>query len=275
VFKQGTSSASKEPHATAEDMFRMLGGTYSNEVTNEDFSKKNIFNLDIRNFHGFLSNLNLDRFQFLREKFNKIPIYLFYLRNKVELSQVLREKLKRDIDPDILFNELFNEFLRDSLEKVIIDHRSNQVLYMKLSQLDNSVSAVNYNTLSIFKSESNWKVEYLSFFFQHFLYENQEPAQPLYRMARTFHLKIPFFENQIAIQGFGNTITYFLPSLDTPEFYNGLLNENDLLHMVLMSSMTSFLLSYPHLSSALSQSIAAEMFNHFVIKHFRIGTLLF
>ena len=266
VFRKSKPAAGEVRHNAEDEIFKMLGGTYLDEVSAKDFSKKNIFNLDLKNFHYFLTNLNADRFQFLRERFNVLPIFFLYLSNKSELTQVIREKVKQEVEPDKLFSDLFREFLRDSLENVVTEHRGSQVLYMNLLQLDNNISGVNYNTFAIFKSDSNWKVEFLSYFFQHFLYENPEPALPLYNMARAFDLKIPFFENQMAIQGLGNSISYFLPALDSTEFYVDLLNNNDLLHTVLLTSITSFLLSYPHLPPPLSQSIAYELFNQFVIK---------
>lgn len=266
VFKQTKPVNNEEKKNAPDDMFKMLGGTYPDELSVADFSKRNIFNLDLRNFHHFLTNLNSDRFQFLREKFNVLPIFFLYLNNKTELGHVIKEKTKQEIDPDKLFSNMFREFLKDSLENVVIEQRGNQVLYMKLQQLENDISGINYNTFSIFKNDSHWKVEFLSYFFQHFLYENPEPTLPLYNLARTFHLKIPFFENQLAIQGLGNSMSFFLPSLDSPEFYVDLLNTNDLLHTVVLTSITSFLLSYPHLSQQLSQSIAFELFNQFVIK---------
>ena len=64
--------------------------------------------------------MNSDRFQFLREKFNIVPIYFYIYENKHDIEEILRRK-KITHSCDSYFMEMYKDFLTDSLEDVLLE----------------------------------------------------------------------------------------------------------------------------------------------------------
>ena len=263
----GDKEDQKKVESISNDPFKRMQEAMEQESKNQKFfSKENLFGLNLKNFHHFLNNLSLDRFQFLREKFGLIPIYFLFLKSKEEIREKLKSRNFRETDPEVIFQQIFNAFVKDSFSDNLIESIKNEVLYIKMKVLNREISSINYNPQLIFKIDSPWKVEYLSYFFQQFLFENPSPSVHLLSFAKTFNLKIPFIKINLAVQGVSNTITHFLPELDSKVFYLNLMRRNDLLHTTILTTLTSFLLSYPYIAQNVSHAIAFELFHHFIVQ---------
>ena len=59
-----------------------------------------------------------------------MPIYFYLIQNKDELETLLESKGMKDIDCNERFNELYQEFIKDSLEDFIIEDVKDELLYL-------------------------------------------------------------------------------------------------------------------------------------------------
>lgn len=81
-----------EKEAEPKEQENIHGLIFTKEPEIENINKKSLFSLNLKNFHLFLSNLNIDRFQFLRQKFSVIPIYYLVSSEKSFIESQLKKK---------------------------------------------------------------------------------------------------------------------------------------------------------------------------------------
>lgn len=171
---------------------------FTNEKEIQTINKKSLFSLNLKNFHLFLSNLNIDRFQFLRQKFSAIPIYYLISKEKSVIENQLKKKNVYD-SCENYFGEIYKEFLKDSLEDIILDTDESEVLFLNLNLLGTKVSAVHYNPQQFFLNDSDWKSEFLSLFFEYLIQSNAIDLKSILLFAKTFRIKMPLVKTRICL----------------------------------------------------------------------------
>ncbi len=215
-----------------------------NQHFEENQKNENQIDLDKKSLNKFYSNLLKDRFQFLREKFNKIPILFYHNRNKTDIKSLLKE-IDNSVDSvEDVFEDIYKSFLSDSLDELDCSQNNSQNIYLRLNSNGENVSCITYNFEQLFKEDSEFKSEFLSFFYQHFIKTSENLSENIYTLAKTFNLKLPLIKSKIAVQGIANSFSIFEAYLDEDEFHHDLLKRNNMLHLSILNSMISFLLSY-------------------------------